>query len=178
MELLPQLTTGQIGLLISPGSGKRGYEALLKATAVLAMEDSVRVIVCGNKFNLRQVSRDIRCQTPHLPDILDRIAVARAFTCYQVVTLLRQTPITPEPTLIFDLLATFYDENVSLAESYRLVNIVTRRLAALRRQAPILIGIHPPLQPQRMVLVKAVEAIADHVLTYEPPPTYQKRRLL
>jgi hypothetical protein len=178
MNFLTQPKSGEIGVLVSPRSGPgAGYKALLKLTAVLSLQSSVVVLDCGNRFNVYQVARLVRRQTPQVMETLDRIHVARAFTCYQVVTLLSETAVTRQPKIIIDLLATFYDENVSINEAHRLLKIVLGRIQEMHRLAPILVSLHQPPQPERAGLVTAVCNIADHVLIHEQPPTYQSQRL-
>jgi hypothetical protein len=48
------------------------------------------------------------------------VRLSRAFTCYQMLALLAETPAGGPPTLVLDLLDTFYDESVPLHESRRL----------------------------------------------------------
>lgn len=177
MNFLSEPKSGEMGVLVSPRSGGIGYKALLKLTAVLSLRASVRVLDCGNRFDVYQIARLVRRQTPHVMEALDQISVARAFTCYQVVTLLAQTTVTREPKIVIDLLATFYDESVSVVEGRRLLNIVLGRLEEMRRLAPILVSVQPPPQPERAGLVKAVCDAADHVLLDEQPSTYQAQRL-
>jgi hypothetical protein len=178
MDFLSSPKQGEIGVLVTPRSGPgAGYKALLKLTAVLALQSPVRVLDCGNRFDVYQIARLIRRETPQVMAMLDRIAVARAFTCYQVVTLLAETAVTPEPKIIIDLLSTFYDENVSVPEGQRLLKMVLGRLQALRGPAPIVISLYPPPQPERAGLVKMVCDTADHILLHEQPPGYQARRL-
>jgi hypothetical protein len=179
MDFLTEPKAGGIGVLVSPRSGEdAGYKALLKVTAALALQSSVRVLDCGNRFDVYQIARLVRRQTPRLTETLNRISIARAFTCYQVVTLLEQTAVTPEPKIIIDLLATFYDENVSIVEGQRLLNIIIGRLKVMGRLAPILISVYQPHQPERTGYVKAICDIADHVLIHEKPLTYQAQPLI
>lgn len=64
---------------------------MLEMSALLALRGPVRVLDNGNSYNALYVARFIRQQTVRLDDALSRIAVARAFTCYQVITLLEET---------------------------------------------------------------------------------------
>ncbi|MFZ0546800.1 MAG: hypothetical protein WAM60_15240 [Candidatus Promineifilaceae bacterium] len=180
MDFLAESKAGGIGVLVSPRTGEdAGYKSLLKLTATLALQEkgTVRVLDCGNRFDVYQIARLIRRQTPLLTETLNQISVARAFTCYQVVTLFEQIPVTDEPKIVIDLLATFYDENVSLQEGHRLLNIVLGRLDEMRPLAPILISVYPPPQPERNSMVRVLCNAADHVLIHEPPPTYYAQPL-
>ena len=162
-------------MLIGPHAQR---EALLDFTAILALRGPVRVLDAGNRFDPYRVSRAIRRQTPQLDQALARILVARAFTCYQVITLLQQTPDTPEPKLIFDLLATFYDEVVSYVESYRLLQIAVSSLLRLRRQAPVIISARSLPETSRAGLLKLLRHTADLVLLPEAQAVSTLERLL
>ena len=66
--------------------------AMLTFAARLAVHAPLRVLDGGNQFNAREVARLLRSQ--NAPDVyaaLERIRVARAFTCYQMLALLEQT---------------------------------------------------------------------------------------
>ena len=146
---------------------------MLELSVQLALRGSVRVLDGGNSYNALYVARYIRRHTVQLNETLNRITVARAFTCYQVVTLLQQTAVSPHPTLILDLLATFYDESVDLREAHRLLREVVNQVQRLRRLAPVIVSLSPtPFhQPDRANLSQPLEKIADHLLIREPVET-------
>ena len=89
--------------------------------------------------------------------------MARAFTCYQVLSLLRKTPDTRHPKIVMDLLSTFRDESVSLEESQRLLEVVVGELYRLRRNAAVAVSISRPPQPERAGLVDYLVGAADRV---------------
>ncbi|MCP4418017.1 MAG: hypothetical protein GY805_15450, partial [Chloroflexi bacterium] len=114
MSLLPELATGELGLVIGSPVFTRGRlhaerTQMLELSAVLALRGSVRVLDGGNSYDALYVARYIRRHTVQMDETLKRISVARAFTCYQMVTLLQQTAVFPSPTLVLDLLTTFGD---------------------------------------------------------------------
>ena len=173
-----ELTTAngpKIALLIGPHAQR---EAMLDFTAILALRGPVRVLDTGNRFDPYRVSRAIRRQTHELDEVLARIYVARAFTCYQVITLLQQTPDTPEPKLIFDLLATFYDESISYVESYRLLQIAAGSLLRLRRQGPVIVSTRSRPEGERAGLIKLLRHTADIILLPEARTVSNLERLL
>lgn len=171
MNTLPDVISGKILLLIGPQAER---DVILDLTAVLALQNSVRVIDGGNRFDAYHVARQLRRQTHELEVALARISVARAFTCYQVVALFAQTAVSPHPQLILDLLTTFYDESVSVTESYRLLHLVIQHLRRLRQTAPIVVTVRPSPQPERAGLIKMLIDIADHVhIVTETNPVYQ-----
>ncbi|MFN2104057.1 MAG: hypothetical protein ACK2U0_14875 [Candidatus Promineifilaceae bacterium] len=161
MHHLPSLSGRQITLLIGPRAQR---EMMLELTAVLALRGHVRVIDGGNSFDPYHVARAIRRRTHRLDEIFDRVTIARAFTCYQVVTLLEHTPATDRPHLVCDLTATFYDEAVSYNESYRLLRIAAGELRRLSRRAPVVVTTRPAPHGERSGLLRLLEDTADHVL--------------
>lgn len=171
---LPAATSGQIGLLIGP---KAETEAMYRVASVLAIQGPVRVLDGGNCFNAFRVARHIRRSTARLYEALDRISVARAFTCYQVVSLFQQTPAAGPPKLILDLLATFGDESVSAAESQRLLSIVIEHLRIFRQHGPVMVSTRIPLQPDRQPLVDMLRQVSDQVYEREIPPQPRELRL-
>ena len=176
MSLLAELNPGQIGLVIGPRAERL---TLLELSAHLALRSPVRVLDGGNSYNTLYVSRYIRRHTVQLNETLNRITVARAFTCYQVVSLLQQTAVSHHPTLILDLLATFYDESVDLREAHRLLREVVNQVHRLRCLAPVIVSLRPtpPHQPDRVGLSQPLEKIADHLLIREPAETACTERL-
>ena len=170
MSFLPDLAAGQIGLVIGPRAERL---IMLELSAHLALRGSVRMLDGGNSYNALYVARFLRRETVRLDESLNRIMVARAFTCYQVITLLEETAVSPHPTLVLDLLSTFYDESVTVPEAYRLLQLVVGHLHRLRHCAPVVVSLRPsPIhQPDRAGFSKPMETIADHLLIREPVET-------
>jgi hypothetical protein len=175
MRQISDATIPKIALLIGERAER---ETMLDFTAVLALRGPVCILDAGNRFDPYHVTRAIRRQTPQLDQALARIFVARAFTCYQVITLLQETPATPMPHLVFDLLATFYDQAISYAESYRLLQIAVRHLLRLRRQAPVVVGVRPTPKGRQAGLLHLLQQTADIVLLQEAQPLSTLERLL
>jgi len=143
-------------------------DPILDVIAQLALLGTVQVIVGGNRFDAHRLARVIRQHTVQLDETLARIQQARPFTCHQAITLLAGTqPATP--IVMLDMLNTFYDENISDAESERLVDVAAGHLRRLGQQAPVLITLRPPLTPTRAGLIKIVRGIADWVYVYDAP---------
>jgi hypothetical protein len=175
MQQLPDTDGRKIALLIGEHAER---ETLLDFTAVLALRGSVCVLDAGNRFDPYRVTRAIRRQTVQLDQALGRIYVARAFTCYQVITLLQKTPATPMPHLVFDLPATFSDQAVSYAESTRLLHIAVGELLRLRRQAPVIVSARPVPAGGRTGLLRLLKSTADLVLLSDAQAVSTLERLL
>jgi len=111
-------------LLVGPRSLN---STMLTAIARLGERCSLRVLDGGNRFNAYTVARAARGRR----DILEHITVSRAFTCYQVLSLLESTLSTQAPFVVLDLLNTFYDESVQIGERKRLLRSCIAHLERL-----------------------------------------------
>lgn len=185
MSLLPdictavatEVVTGELGLVVGPHAERL---QMLELSAVLALRGKVRVLDGGNSYNALYVARYLRRHTVALDETLDRIVVARAFTCYQVVSLLEETAVSAAPTLVLDLLSTFYDESVTTQEAHRLLRLVMGHVQRLRQKAPVIVSLRPsPVQqPDRAGLMKLLQDAADHLLIRDVPAEPRPVRLL
>jgi len=167
MNDLLDLSNGSLALVIAPG---QALERLLDLTAHLAPQGALRVLDGGNSFNVYTVASYLRRRTPHLKAALQNIRVARAFTCYQMLALLESTPSSPAPTLVLDLLATYYDESVPFGERRRLLMNSLTQLRRLSLAAPVGVAVRlPPAdQLERHELLALLEETADQVWRFEP----------
>jgi hypothetical protein len=160
---------GDLLLVIAPHAGGAIMWDLI---ARLACRGALRLLDGGNRFDVYRcnlaVGHALGGQTADLPPVLERIRLARAFTCYQLVALLKETPTQPVPTLVLDLLSTFYDENVSTAESLRLLQICLTHLERLNRLAPVAISVRPGPPESRPELLNVLLEAAGQVWTLEP----------
>jgi hypothetical protein len=175
MDASIQLHPGQLYLILAPRSaGRKLANAFI---ARLALAGEVRVLDGGNLFDFHTIARSVRRETYELEAALERICVARAFTCYQMVALLVQTPTSQAPTLVLDLLSTFYDENVPLLERLRLLEQSLAQLRRLSQPAPVVVSAAgSPADPSGELLAR-LETEADHVLRLEPPVQVVQERL-
>jgi hypothetical protein len=175
MNTLPEPSSGHLWLVLAHHAAR---QPMLDLAARLALRGVLRVLDGGNSFNAYTVARNLGRLVggggDALESALKRIHVARAFTCYQMLTLLSETTAAPYPTLVLDLLATFYDENVQLYESQRLLEECTQHLLRLSRLAPVVVSaqvlrLRSPVQ-DRSILVELLEAAAHQVLYEESSP--------
>jgi hypothetical protein len=126
-------------LLIAPAAAREG---LFEWTATLALRGLLCVLDGGNVFNAYHVARALRRQTAAYQPILERIRLARAFTCFQMTGLIREAATFPPlPLLVLDLLATFSDESVPLSERRRLLQECAVHLHRLATATPIAVWV-------------------------------------
>jgi hypothetical protein len=169
MNTLATPTRNQIQLVVAPHAGR---DMMLALASRLAPGHVVRVLDGGNQFNAYTVSREIRRHTAELNHAMNNIRLSRGFTCYQMVVLLADTPTIPDrPVLVLDLLSTFYDESVPMAESRRLLENAIIHLRRLSRTAPVMVSARTPsaLRPERIVLLDLLRAASTQVMTAEAP---------
>jgi hypothetical protein len=160
---------GNLLLVVAPGAGTA---LMMELVARLAARGPLRLLDGGNRIDIHAVSRALAREPLDLRAALGRIQLARAFTCYQVATLLHETPIQPIPTLALDLLSTFYDESVPAAESLRLLRRCILQLRRLNQWAPVAVSARSDPPANRPELLQALQAAADQAWILEPhiPP--------
>lgn len=169
MNILLPPPPGRLLLLIAPHAGGA---LMMDLVARLAGRGPLRLLDAGNRTDVHAIARALRRQAADLPALLARIQLARAFTCYQAVTLLSETPAHSIPTLVLDLLSTFYDESVPAAESQRLLGECLLHLGRLNQRAPVAISARPQPATGRPELLQTLQAAAGQVYILEPyrPP--------
>lgn len=150
---------------------------MMLIATTMALAGPVCVLDTGNQFNAHRVARLARRQTVDLKKVLGHIQVSRAFTCYQVVALFEQLSQPTAPYLVFDLLATFYDEGVSAGESGRLLKIVLQHLRRLCQSVPVVVSLGSRPRPERSFMQQTVVDAADHVFVWEELPAMIPGRL-
>jgi hypothetical protein len=170
-----QLSPRQLHLVIAPHRAQRQMMTIL--TARLALSGQVRLLDAGNCFDGYGLARQLRQQTSYWRQALERVSVARAFTCYQVETLLSESLSDLSPVLVLNLLDTFYDENVKLAERLRLLDISLAELRRLCRLASVAVSTSQPKPGQAGELLELLTAAAGQVWSYEEPQPVEPLRL-
>jgi hypothetical protein len=102
---------------------------------------------------------------------LRRVMLSRAFTCYQMSTLLEETAFETLPVLALDFLATFYDQGVRAADRLRLLRGCIRRMQVLSRQAPVVIWVRQRsvVPEEALNFLEIVQSAAGQVW-YPPRP--------
>jgi hypothetical protein len=169
----PAAGSGQVFLVLHPHPtlGGRLLElAAQLALAALQSTGSLLVLDGGNCFNVYPVARHLRRHTGQVSAALQHIQVARAFTCFEVASLLQRTALAlpataPAGILVLDILSTFRDENTPLAERLRLLRTCLPHLRQLASAAPLLVSAGPADPELTSLLLQC----ADHLLELEAP---------
>lgn len=168
MNGLPELPQGHLYLLLAPPPLQRPL--LNEFIARLALRREVQVLVCDNRFEAYAIARRLRQDTEAFESALRHIRLARAFTCYQVLALLRQHRCTVLPTIVTGLPDLFFDESVSQGERLKLFGDCLRELKRLSRKVPTLVSAAPALRPEQQPFLNLLQAAAETLWEFEPLP--------
>jgi len=166
MNLLPVLQTGKLIVLYAPHAAREESAVL---TAELALRGAVTVLDGGNRFMPYRVAQLLKRRTVDVMTASKRVFIRRAFTCYEMKSLLADTPAVQQPCLILDLLNTFHDDHVPAHEVQRLLTLCLIQTQRLQVSGPVLVTLAPPLVQERAFLIEKVREKADEVFTTDIP---------
>jgi len=166
MDILSTFHSDSLTVVCAPDAAN---EPVASLTAELALRGSVTILDGGNRFQPYRVAHLLRQKTADVNRAAKRIFIRRAFTCYQMLALLENTPALRQPYILLDLLATFYDDHVPAHEARRLLDSCLCQVERLRQFAPVVVTLAPPLIPERAFLIELVCARAERVLLPEIP---------
>jgi hypothetical protein len=181
MNELIHLSPKRLHLILSPRPMRRKLMTALASR--LALDGPLLVLDGGNSFDAYALSRLLRQKSSEWQAALERTRLARAFTCHQMSTLLEQTAALdspaplPQPTLVFELLDTFYDENVPLPERLRLLEGCLEHLRHLAEVTQVAVSAAPLEQGQPAELLERLSAAAGQVWHFEMPRPASPPRL-
>ncbi len=159
MDTLNFPLPNQLYLVVAPHAARIH---MLDLAARLALRGSVRILDAGNQCNIYPIAQRLRQATHDVNAALQRIQIQRAFTCYQVATLLGEARPAATATLVLDFLSTFYDQDVKLPEATRLLRGCLTELLRLAEGAPVLVSARVPLAAcaERQPLLELLRAAA------------------
>ncbi len=166
MDILPVLKTGKLIVLYTLDAARTESMTLI---AELGLRGAVTILDGGNRYQPYQVAMLLRRKTVDISTVANRLFSRRAFTCYEMNTLLGSTPSLNQPYLILDLLNTFYDDHVPASEAARLLVSCLNQIQRLLLSGPVVVTLAPPLVNERAFLFEQVCRKADEVLIKELP---------
>lgn len=160
MNDLLRLPPKKWNLLISPSRLR-----LLVAIAYVAHQTNLVILDCGRQFDASIVARAAKGRK----EIIDRIKVQRAFTCYEAVKLIEQLPGQNGPIVILDFLSTFHDENIKIQSRKFLLERSIEHFQKLVHGTGLAVSVNvPPDTPDSIYLFDRLQAAAPYVSMYEP----------
>ena len=154
---------GQWQLTLAP---KSLIPCILSFIGRLAIDNpAVLVLDGGNQFNVLEIADAVNGDE----EILEKIQGSRAFTCYQMESLLEATATTNTIIFLLDFLSTFYDESAPFDDRKRLFKNCLTHIRRLSRTNGLLVIAHPPAisSPKTASLIKELENAAYEIFPPE-----------
>ena len=164
MDILPLPQPHSLTVFYASG---RSIEPVAQVMAELALRGPLTVLDGGNRFPAYHLIRLICNRSPDPSIALQHTFVRRAFTCYQMLALLEGTPALPQPYILLDLLATFYDEQIPIPEVRRLLDGCLHEVERLCLTSLVLVTTTPPPTAERAFLVEQLCARAGQLFTVD-----------
>jgi hypothetical protein len=170
MDILPALHPSSLVVVYAVHAARN---EIMQVVAKLALRGTVTVLDGGNRFQAYRIAHLLRRETTDVSAVANRLYVQRAFTCYQMLALLENTPALQQPYLVLDLLLTFYDDHVKPLEANRLLEACLLQINRLCQLAPVAITLSQPILQERAFLVEKVCANANTVFTGKIPASQE-----
>lgn len=142
------------------------YAAMQEFIDRLGMRGAVQVIVGGNRISFDHLPLILGEQISNVYEIMDRILVSRAETCYQMQDVLAALEPSPVPIVITDMLASFFEEDLTPQEVTLLLQKCIGHVHKLSETAPVLISASG--DPSRPNLLELVEQNSDERFYFQP----------
>jgi hypothetical protein len=130
------------------------------------MRGVVQVVVGGNRISFDHLSLILGEQIGNVYEIMDRILVSRAETCYQMQDVLAALEPGPVPIVITDMLGSFYEEDLTPKEVTLLLQKCIRHIHRLSQAVPVLISAGG--DPSRPKLLELIDQNSDERFYFQP----------
>ncbi len=164
------LPPGCLGALYGPKSVLRLYPWLV--SPVLLAGEAVLVVDGGNSFNSYDFSEIAQRAGRGPEEVLKRIHISRAFTCHQVLALVRKTGafarrVRARVIILPGLMDTYYDEAIPAREVRRVWEATRAHLGRLARENFLLLAVCPDhLMEEKRPLRASLAQMAGRVVVY------------
>ena len=172
MDLIPQLKTGRLVVALT-----NQRPTIADLISELALRGPVTVLDGGNCFPAYRIAQLVRRKSQQVNAISQRVSVQRAFTCYQMVSLLENAQALNQPHVVLNLLSTFQDDQIHPREADRLLTICLAHIERLCLAAPMVITLEPVVLAEKEFLLKRICEKADEVFTHPPASIPQAEQL-
>jgi hypothetical protein len=132
----------------------------------LGMRGVVQVVVGGNRISFGHLPLILGDQIGSVYEVMDRILVSRAETCYQMQDVLTALEPSPVPIVVIDMLESFYEEDLTPKEVASLLQKCIKHIHNLSEAAPVLISASG--DPSRPELLELIEQNSDERFYFQP----------
>jgi hypothetical protein len=148
-------------LVVTAGREREGLAGLI---AALALRGPACVLAGSDWVPGYGLAHALRRRTVEVAGALERVRLARAFTCYQLLDLLAGTAPDSCPLLVLDFLHTFYSPDIPLPVRWRVLNGCGRHLQRLAVERPVAVIVQHTAEADSPRFFSFLAAIADEVL--------------
>lgn len=142
------------------------HDAMQEFIDRLGMRGAVQVIVGGNRISFDHLPLILGEQIGNVYEIMDRILVSRAETCYQMQDVLKTLQPSLMPIVITDMLDSFYEEDLTSKEVTLLLQKCILHIQRLSETAPVVISAIG--NPSRPNLLELIERNSDERFYFQP----------
>jgi hypothetical protein len=111
--------------------------------------------------------------TSAFDEVLDRLILARPFTCLQLLDLLIEAERQNRPVLILDFLHLFYDQDVDLSLRYSTLEQCCQYTRRLSLSKPVALLVPSLAIEDYQHFFPFVASIADEIIESENPPSQE-----
>ncbi len=176
MNTLPDLAFHSLQLVSRPfrlrliETAGRQSEGITELFATLALRGSFYAIAGGEWLPTYALVHSIRRRTPDVKQVLDRVRLARPFTCYQVLDLLEETRPERDPIVILDFLHHFYNPDIQPFVRQRVLEQCCRHLQRLALSRSLLVFTERLQTEEYGRFFPLVAAVVDDILQTDEMP--------
>jgi predicted ATP-dependent serine protease len=189
-QLFPGFTPGDFALL-------HGSPAVTTLTTLLCvraqlppqlggLSSNVVFIDGANTFRLYQITRLARLHQLNPKQVLDHIYISRAFTAYQMASLILQkledavTACNAKLVIVSDIATMFLDKNVQEEEAKRIYSQITTRLSKFAKEhQAIIVTTYPPHEDsKRNLYLHALTSSRANVIIKLRQTRYEREIIL
>lgn len=180
MNELSKLPTGWthprgMTLLLTRDKARAGITELIAAQV---LRSALFVLSASEWLPAFELTRILRNRTLDVRQVLNRLYIARASTCYRLFDSLANLPSQGEPVLILDFLHTFYDSDIPLGVRLFKLRECCRQFKRLTLYRPIVVMTQElPIEDYEKFL-PALCSVADQIFTLEAEPEQIKQAVL
>jgi len=142
-------------------------------TKLVSKHNEVGIVDAGYNFNPYLMTDYLVSNSIDPHEILEKIIISRAFSCFQVANTLSSLTSTHSPLIVLFLMSTF-DESVKMTERRKLL---TRCIQALRTHTGIVLVFHHYKYPQNELFDLLKLSARSSIELDIPVPVSQPLRL-
>ncbi len=170
MNPIPGISPHGWNLMIRPrhlllvATAGRETEKIIELIAALALRGPLHLVAGSEWLPAYGLTNAIRQSTVEVKRALERVRLARAFTCYQLLDLLAEARPDKDPLLVLNLLDNFYSPDIPLPVRLRVLSQCNGHLQRLSIYKPVAILIQETPAVEYRQFHALLAAIADEII--------------